>query len=67
MKDKYADLINQTFDFPMDEFDVNDENELTYYDIPLMDVVEQYGTPLKFTFLPKITENIKKAQIYQWQ
>ena len=64
MKDKYADLINQTFDFPMDEFDLNDENELTYFDIPLMDVVEQYGTPLKFTYLPKISENIKKARTW---
>ena len=44
MKDKYVDLINQTFDFPVDEFSLNDDKELTFHDIPLMDLVEQYGT-----------------------
>ena len=35
MKNKYKDLIEQTFDFPQDEFSVED-NELNLYDIPLM-------------------------------
>ena len=64
MKDKYVDLINQTFDFPVDEFTLNEDFELTYQNIPLMDIVEQYGTPLKFTYLPKISENIKKARTW---
>jgi arginine decarboxylase len=64
MKDKYKDLINQTFDFPVDEFTLNEDFELTYQNIPLMDIVEQYGTPLKFTYLPKISENIKKAKTW---
>jgi arginine decarboxylase len=29
-----------------------------------MDLVKQYGTPLKFTYLPKITENIQKARVW---
>lgn len=33
MKDKYIDLIEQTFDFPQDEFTVED-NELNFHDIP---------------------------------
>ena len=33
MKDKYIDLIEQTFDFPQDEFSVED-NELNFHDIP---------------------------------
>ena len=48
MKVKYQDLIEQSFDFPTEEFEV-EEGELLYYDIPLMDLVKQYGTPLKFT------------------
>ena len=64
MKDKYVDLINQTFDFPVDEFGLNEDKELTFHDIPLMDLVEQYGTPLKFTYLPRISENIKKARTW---
>ena len=35
MKDKYIDLIEQSFDFPQDEFSVED-NELNFHDIPLM-------------------------------
>lgn len=61
MKDKYIDLIQQTFDFPQEEFKVND-NELLWHDIPLMDIIEQYGTPLKLTYLPQISAQIKKAR-----
>ncbi len=61
MKITYKDLVEQSFDFPTEEFKVVD-NELYYYDIPLMDIVKQYGTPLKFTYLPKISENIKRAK-----
>ncbi len=62
MKTKYQDLVEQSFEFPTDEFNVKD-GELYYYDIPLMDLVKQYGTPMKFTYLPKITENILKAKV----
>lgn len=61
MKNKYIDLIEQTFDWPQEEFEV-ENGELLFHDINLMEVVEQYGTPLKFTYLPKISENIKKAK-----
>ncbi|MEY4852969.1 MAG: hypothetical protein RIS99_1364, partial [Bacteroidota bacterium] len=46
MRNKYIDLIEQTFDFPTEEFKVID-NELYFHDIPMMDVIKQYGTPLK--------------------
>ena len=49
MKNKYIDLIEQTADFPTDEFQVVD-NELYFNNIPLMDIIEQYGTPLKITY-----------------
>lgn len=61
MKNKYLDLIEQTFDFPQDEFHVED-NELYFHNIPLMDIIKQYGTPLKITYLPKITQQIQKAK-----
>ena len=61
MKNKYIDLIEQTADFPTSEFRVED-NELYFNDIPLMDIIEQYGTPLKITYLPRITQQIQKAR-----
>lgn len=60
MKIQYADLINQTFDFPQEEFELV-EGKLEFHGIPLYDMVEKYGSPLKFTYLPKITENIQLA------
>lgn len=63
MRNKYYDLIDQTFVFPQEPFKVED-NCLTFHDLPLMDIIEQYGTPLKMTYLPKIGEQIRKAK--QW-
>ena len=62
MNTKYFDLINQTYYFPQEEFTLNKENALQFHNIDLMKLVEQYGTPLKFTYLPQISNNIKKAK-----
>jgi arginine decarboxylase len=61
MENTYSDLINQTFEFPQEGFKVED-NELYFHDINLMDIIEQYGTPLKITYLPKISSQIQKAK-----
>lgn len=61
MNTKYSDLINQTFYFPQEEFKLNKDN-LEFHNIDLMKLVEQYGTPLKFTYLPQISNNINKAK-----
>ncbi|WP_442265821.1 arginine decarboxylase [Tenacibaculum sp. ZS6-P6] len=61
MNTKYKDLIEQTFDFPQEEFQTKHE-DLFFHGINLMELIKQYGTPLKFTYLPKISENITKAQ-----
>ena len=61
MENKYRDLIEQTFDFPQEGFDVIDD-ELHFYDIPLMDIIKKYGTPLKISYLPKISAQIQKAK-----
>ena len=61
MNTKYIDLISQTYDFPQDEFQLKD-NQLEFHGIDLMGLVEKYGAPLKFTYLPKISKNIQRAQ-----
>lgn len=61
MKNRYIDLIEQTFEFPQEGFEVID-NQLHFNGIPLMDIIEQYGTPLKITYLPKISSQIQKAK-----
>ncbi|WP_143960614.1 arginine decarboxylase [Litoribacter populi] len=58
---KYKDLIQQTFDFPTKEFQVED-NKLFFNGVNLMDIIEEYGTPLKLTYLPKISDNIQNAK-----
>lgn len=57
----YTDLIEQTFYYPTPEFKTKD-NELYFHDVRLMDLVEEYGTPLKLTYLPKISQNIQTAK-----
>ena len=61
MRTKYIDLISQTYEFPQEEFKVED-NELIFNTVPLMDIIKQYGTPLKITYLPKISQNVQKAR-----
>ncbi len=61
MKNKYIDLIEQSFEFPQDEFRV-EENELYFNDVPLMELIRQYGTPLKISYLPKISRQIQRAK-----
>jgi len=63
MNTKYIDLINQTFDFPQEEFDLKDKT-LQFHDVDLMKLIEEYGAPLKFTYLPQISNNIQRAK--QW-
>ncbi|HNS41943.1 MAG TPA: arginine decarboxylase [Taishania sp.] len=61
MRTKYIDLIDQTFDFPQDEFSLI-EDRLLFHGIDLMRLVEKYGTPLKFNYLPQISHNIQRAK-----
>ncbi|CAM4178841.1 arginine decarboxylase [Gillisia limnaea] len=63
MNTKYSDLIHQTYYFPQEEFKLED-NELQFHEIDLMALVEKYGAPLKFTYLPKISENIHRAKTW---
>jgi arginine decarboxylase len=63
MNTKYSDLINQNYYFPQEEFNLN-KDTLQFHDIDLMKLVEEYGTPLKFTYLPQISKNIKRAKTW---
>ena len=46
MKTSYIDLIDQTFYFPQEEFDLDGDN-LTFHGIDLMGLIEKYGEPSK--------------------
>lgn len=59
----YLDLIEQTFYFPNKEFR-SEQGELYFNEIRLLDIINQYGTPLKVSYLPKISENIQLGKKY---
>lgn len=63
MNIRYRDLIDQTYYFPTQEFDLDDSG-LRFHGVPLMQLIQKYGSPLKFTYLPKISENIRKAKMW---
>ena len=62
MNNTYTSLVNQTFHFPQEGFDVNDDGYLQFNELDLKKIIEKYGTPLKLTYLPKIGMQIKKAK-----
>ena len=61
MKNTYFDLVDQTFYFPQDGFTLQD-NSLHFHGIDLHALIKKYGTPLKITYLPKISQQIQKAK-----
>ncbi|MBQ0082656.1 MAG: arginine decarboxylase [Paludibacteraceae bacterium] len=62
MKNKYIDLIQQAFEMPNEEFTMTEDGELEWFGIPLMDIIKQYGTPLRICYLPKIADNIRRVR-----
>ncbi len=61
MKNTYFDLIDQSYYFPQEGFDLRD-GELTFHGISLKYLIDKYGTPFRFFYLPKIGDQIKKAR-----
>lgn len=61
MANKYFDLIDQTFYFPQNGFDL-ENGYLTFNNIPLIHLIRKYGTPMKLTYLPSIGRKIKEAR-----
>lgn len=63
MNTKYIDLIGQTYDFPQEEFTLEGD-DLRFHGVDLKQLVAEYGSPLKFNYLPKISENIGRAKTW---
>ena len=61
MKNSYFDLIQQTYYFPQEGFDLHN-GDLSFHGISLKYLIDKYGTPFKLTYLPKIGDQIKKAK-----
>lgn len=61
MKNTYFDLVEQSYYFPQEGFDLRNDY-LTFHGISLKYLIEKYGTPFRFIYLPKIGDQIKKAR-----
>jgi len=61
MKQRYIDLIKQTYDFPIEGFDVKN-GYLHFYGINLMEEIGNGETPLSLFYLPKISVQIERAR-----
>lgn len=61
MNNTYKELVHQTYEFPPDGFEVKD-NQLFFNGVNLKEIIDKYGTPLKLTYLPKISSQIQKAK-----
>ncbi len=61
MKNTYFDLVEQSFYFPQDGFDLRNGN-LTFHGVSLKHLIQKHGTPFRLIYLPKIGDQIKKAK-----
>jgi arginine decarboxylase len=61
MKNTYFNLIDQTYFFPQDGFDLQN-GHLFFHGVSLKYLIEQYGTPFRLTYLPHIGQQIKKVK-----
>jgi arginine decarboxylase len=61
MNNTYNDLVQQTFQFPQDGFQLKNDY-LQFNDIDVKALIDKYGTPLKLSYLPKIGMQIQRAK-----
>ena len=61
MQRSYFDLIEQSYYFPQEGFDLR-EDYLTFHGVSLKYLIEKHGTPFRFMYLPKIGDQIKKTR-----
>ncbi len=59
----YKEFLEYSIDALPEGFQVLDD-ELYFHGINLMELVESYGTPLRFTFLPIISKQIQRAKLF---
>jgi arginine decarboxylase len=57
----FHEFLKQSFYFPPKGFGVI-EDELYFHGVNLMELIETYKTPLRFTYLPVISEKIQEAR-----
>jgi arginine decarboxylase len=62
MNNTYSGLVNQTFHFPQEGFDVDEQNYLRFNGVDIKKLIDKYGTPFKLTYLPKIGQQVAKAK-----
>jgi len=61
MNNSYRGLVEQTFNFPQEGFELKDDY-LQFNGLDIKALIEKYGTPLKLSYLPKIGMQINKAK-----
>ena len=61
MKNNYFDLVEQSFYFPQEGFDLKD-GYLAFHGVSLKYLIDKYGTPFKLLYLPRINEQIRRAR-----
>lgn len=61
MKNTYTELINRTYYFPQEGFDLRN-GYLHFHGVSLQHLINKYGTPFRLTYLPKIGDQIKRAK-----
>lgn len=61
MKNTYFDLIDQSYYFPQEGFDLKD-GYLSFHGVSLKYLIDKYGTPFKLMYLPRIGEQVRKAR-----
>ena len=63
MNTKYIDLVEQTLKFPQEKFKIAN-NKLIWQCINLMELTTTYNASLKFTYLPEISDNVFKVEVW---
>ncbi len=61
MNNTYSGLVDQTFHFPQEGFNVED-NYLRFNGVDIKKLIDKYGTPFKLTYLPKIGQQVIKSE-----
>ncbi|MGB0347580.1 MAG: arginine decarboxylase, partial [Balneolaceae bacterium] len=61
MNNSYKELIEQSYNFPQEGFELVD-GSLEFNKVDLSKLIKKYGTPFRLTYLPKIRSQIVKAR-----
>ncbi len=61
MKNTFFDLVEQTFYFPQEGFDLQGDY-LKFHGVSIKYLIEKYETPFRLIYLPRIGEQIKRVR-----